>query len=67
MISKVTSFLFQVLLLLLFFRYRNNDESVRKSVSIFGNVFEIDGRMKENNPISRILSGRGVQASGFNE
>ncbi len=55
----------QVLLILLFFRYRNNDENVRKSVSFMSNVFEINGRVKENNPISRILSGHGLLASGF--
>jgi hypothetical protein len=55
----------QVLLFVLFIRYRNNDENVRKSVSIFGNVFEINGRLSDNNPISRILSGQGMLASGF--
>jgi len=48
----------QVVLLLLFFRYRNNDETVRKSVSILGNTFEINGRLSENNPVSRFLSGQ---------
>jgi hypothetical protein len=55
----------QVVLLLLFFRYRNNDETVRKSVSILGNTFEINGRLSENNPVSRFLSGQGMLASGF--
>ena len=41
-------------------RYRNNDESLRKVVIVSGNTFEIDGRVKENNPISRLLSGKGI-------
>lgn len=53
--------LIKVLLLLLFFRYRNNDETVRKSVSLLGSNFEIDGRMKDNNPISRILAGKAAE------
>jgi hypothetical protein len=28
-----------------------------------GNTFEIDGRVKENNPISRLLSGKGIFGS----
>jgi hypothetical protein len=50
-------------LVILFFRYRNNEESERKKITFFGNVFEIDGRVKENNPVSRLLSGRGIFGS----
>lgn len=50
----------KVILFLMLIRYRNNDESLRKVVIVSGNTFEIDGRVKENNPISRLLSGKGI-------
>jgi hypothetical protein len=54
-----------VVLVILLFRYRNNEETVRKSVTVLGKVFEIEGRVKENNPVSQLLSGRGVLGSTF--
>jgi len=62
---KSTYILIQGFLAILFFRYRDNDDNTRKSVSFFSNVFEIDGRVKETNPISRLLSGRGIFGSGI--
>lgn len=52
-------------LFILLFRYRNNDETVRKSVSILGGVYEINGKIKDNNPLALLLSGQGLLASGF--
>ena len=57
----------QVILFLMFIRYRNNDESLRKVVIVSGNTFEIDGRVKENNPISRLLSGKGIFGSSIQQ
>lgn len=36
-------------------RYRNNEPTVRKSVTLFGNTFNMDGRV--TGPLSKIISG----------
>lgn len=46
----------KVLIVILTVRYFNNDESIRKSVTLFTLSFKLDGR-SANNPITQALTG----------
>lgn len=53
----------KVLVVILTIRYFNNDEAIRKSVTIFKLSFKLDGR-SQNNPFTMALTG---QSQGYNE
>jgi len=48
------------LVVILTFRYFNNDETIKKSVTLFTLAFKLDGR-SANNPITQALSGNSRQ------
>lgn len=52
----------KVLVVILTFRYFNNDESIKKSVTFFSLSFKLDGR-SANNPITQALAGKKQQFS----
>jgi hypothetical protein len=46
----------KILIVILTIRYLNNDESIRKTVTIFKMTFRLDGKAT-NNPITMALNG----------
>ena len=51
----------KVLVVILTIRYFNNDESIKKSVTLFTLSFKLDGR-SANNPITQAIAGVNQQS-----
>lgn len=56
----ICTMLAKALVVILTFRYFNNDETIKKSVTLFTLSFKLDGR-SANNPITQALSGNSRQ------
>lgn len=58
----ICTMLAKALVVILTFRYFNNDETIKKSVTLFSLAFKLDGR-SANNPITQALTGGSKQNS----
>jgi hypothetical protein len=57
MLGKVLLHLFEILMVILLFRFRKNDFMTKKVVEIFGQRIELNG--KDENPLTKIFGDGG--------
>ena len=64
MLGKVLLSIIQIFLFILLFKYRKNDFMTKKSITVFGHKFELNGK-ETNNPITALIGDSGTSTKSY--